>query len=125
MNEIVLIVIAIVDFFFGLQIRPWIEKKYPEIRHTVDLMVMAVTITMVLIPLISIIGAGSLPIGTYYIVLSFLLSYFIYYGIQHRKELTRKSRKTYYGLLIGYSYIFLISGIAMFWFAPFMPKITL
>lgn len=125
MNEVILIIIAIILFFFGYEFRPWIVTKYPEHRHLVDLMVMAVTITTILIPLISLIASGTVFIGSYFIVLPVLTGYLIYYGIKHGKELKGKSRKVFVGLSSIYAYIFIVSGVLMIWLAPFMSNIKL
>ena len=125
MNEVILVIIAIILFFFGYEIRPWIVIKYPEHRHLVDLMVMAVTITAILIPLISLIGSGTVFIGSYFIVLPMLTGYLIYYAFKHGKELKGKSRKVFVGFSAIYAYIFIVSGFLMVWFAPFMSNIKL
>lgn len=125
MNEIFLIIVAIILFFFGFEFRPWIVTKHPETRHLVDLIVMAVTITTILIPLISLIAGGEIAVGSYFIVLYILLGYLIYYGLKHGKELKGKSRRMWVGFLVIYAYIFIASGVLMFLFAPFMPNVKL
>lgn len=125
MNEVILLIIAIILFFFGYEIRPWIVTKYPENRHFVDLMVMAVTITTVLIPLISLIESGAVVIGSYFIVLPLFVAYLIYYGLKHKHELKGKSRKVIAGFIVMYVYIFIATGILMAMLSPFMPNIKL
>ena len=125
MNEVILIIIAIILFFFGFEIRPWIVAKHPEHRHFVDLMGMAVTITTILIQLISLITSGTVVIGSYFIVVTMLTGYLIYYGLKHKKELNEKSRKIFFGFLSMYAYIFIVSCVLMAWFAPFMSNIKL
>lgn len=99
--------------------------KYPENRHFVDLMVMAVTITTVLIPLISLIESGAVVIGSYFIVLPLFVVYLIYYGLKHKHELKGKSRKVISGFIVMYVYIFIATGILMAMLSPFMPNIKL
>ena|SRR5437867_9391686 len=126
MNEIILIIIAVILFFFGYEIRPWIVTKHPENRYFVDLVVIAVTITTILIPLISLIASGTVVIGSYFIVLPMLTGYLIYYGFfKHRNELRGKSRNVLIGFSAIYAYIFIASGVLMFWLAPFMSNIKL
>jgi hypothetical protein len=60
-------------FFFGYEIRPWIVNKYSEYTHSIDLIVMAITISTILIPIISLIGSGTVPIGSYIIVASLMM----------------------------------------------------
>lgn len=125
MNEIFLIIISIILFFFGFEIRPWIVKNKPEHLHLVDLMAMAVAITTILVPLISIIASGEIFVGSYFIVLSVLTGYLIIYGFRHAKELKGKSRRVLTGYIVLYAYIFIASGVLMFLFAPFMPNVKL
>lgn len=125
MNEIILIIIAIVLFFFGFEIRPWIVTKYPENRHVMDLMAMAVTITTILIHLISLIVSGTSVIGSYIIVVALLIIYLIYYGVKHRKELNEKSRKVFVELLALYVYIFIVSVVLLIWVAPHIQNVKL
>ena len=125
MNEIILLIIAIILFFFGYEIRPWIVTKYPENRHFVDLMVMTVTITTVLIPLISLIESGTVVIGSYFIVLPLFVVYLIYYGWKHKHELKGKPRKILSVFIVMYVYIFIATGILMAMTSPLIPNIRL
>ena len=125
MNEAILIIIAIILFFFGYEIRPWIVANRPENRHLIDLIVIAVTITTILIPLISLIASGTFFVGSYFIVSIGLTVYMIYYVVKHVKELKGKSRKILVVLLAIYAYIFIASSVLMYYFAPFMPNIKL
>jgi len=125
MDEVSLIVVAIILFFFGYQIRPWIVTKYPEQRYMIDLMIMAVTITTILIPLVFLIASGTVFVGIYFIVLSGFIVYVIYYGFKNSKELKGKSRRALIVFSILYAYIFLTSGALMYLAAPFMPNVKL
>lgn len=125
MNEIILLVIALILFFFGYEISPRIATKNLERKHLVELMFMAVTITTILIPLISLIASGTIAIGMYFLVVPILTGYLIYYGIKHGRELQGKSRKTLIGFSLIYAYIFVASGYLMALFGPFMPNIKL
>ena len=125
MNEAILIIIAIILFFFGYEIRPWIVANRPENRHLIDLIVIAVTITTILIPLISLIASSTFFVGSYFIVSIGLTVYMIYYVVKHVKELKGKSRKILVVLLAIYAYIFIASSVLMYYFAPSMPNIKL
>lgn len=125
MEDIFLVIITIILFFFGFEVRPWLVIKHPESRHSIDLMILAVTFTTILIPLILIIVDGRIPLGTYIIVLSFLLGYLFYYGFKNRNEIFGRSRRTFIMLFAIYFYIFLSSGIILSWLAPYMPKIII
>jgi hypothetical protein len=125
MNEIVLIFVSIGLFFFAYEIRPWIVKKSPENRILLDLIVMAVTISTILIPLISLIQNGQIFFGSYLITTVGFVIYLSYYLFKNKNELTGKYRKTFTLLTILYIYIFVVSLFLMIMFAPYMLNITL
>ena len=120
-----IIPVSIVLLIFKFQIKQIVERKYPESHLPINLMEMAVTITLILVGSISAVSSGILPVASFYIVLPILGIFFVCYGITHRNEVAQKMRRAYYNALIGYSYLFAASGVAMFWLLPFMPKIVL
>lgn len=125
MNELGLIIVAIILFIFGYGIRPWIKKNYNEMLHTIDLIVMAVSISTILFPLIVAIQSGEIVVGAYIIIPPFLILFLIFYAIKYRKELDPKYRKTFIGLTVLYVYIFSASIVLMILFAPYMENIKL
>lgn len=125
MNEVILIIIAIFLFFFGYEIRPWIVTKHPEIRHLVDLIVMAVTIATILTPLISLIATGEMVIGSYILISAVFIVYLIYYKNKHREEVKGKSEKVFGNLLYLYISIFVLLAILFALVARFNPNIKL
>ena len=125
MDDLTLIVIGIGLFFFGYEIRPYIVKKYPEQQHFVDLMVMALTITTFLVPLISLIAKGEIVIGSYIIIVGIFVTYFVYYFFTHKNELKGKSRKAFVTYIGMYTYIFLASTILLVGLAPYISNIKL
>jgi len=124
-DELGYLVIGAVLILFTIMVKPWIDKKYPLGIHPINMMVFAVGIALVLVGIIDAISIGEIPVSVFFIILPIMLGSFLYYGLNHRKEVTGKMRRTYAGMLAGYSYVFIASGLLMFWFAPSMPKIIL
>jgi hypothetical protein len=125
MNEMIyLVIIPIVLFAFHYLIKPNIPK-YTESRLTINLMEMALTITLILIGIISAVSSGIIPVASFYIALTVLVIGFGCYGIMHRNEVIQKMRRAYFNALILYSYVFVTSGVIMFWALPFMPNVIL
>lgn len=86
---------------------------------------MAVTISLILFPLISAIQKGEVVIGSYVVIPSLLIGYLIWYVLKHRKEVPRKDQKTYIGLAVLYVYVFATSIYLMVSFAPYMQNIKI
>jgi hypothetical protein len=124
-DELGYLVTGAVLVLFTILIKSWIDKKYPMGIHPINMMVFAVGIALVLVGIIDAIAIGEIPVSVFFIILPIMLGSFMCYGLKHRKEVVGKMRRTYAGLLAGYSYVFIASGLLMFWFAPFMPKIIL
>lgn len=125
MNEIFLIFVAIGLFFFAYEIRPRIIENYPEHRHLVDLIAMAVTISTILFPLITLIQAGKIFIGSYLIIIGLFVSYLIYYLINNRNELDRRNSRTLLSLGCLYIYVFGASLYLLITVAPYMGNIKI
>lgn len=125
MNETIYITTALVLILFSSSIQPWLNRRYPEGRLPIHLMVVAVASALVLVGTIDAVAEGILPAAGFFVILSTIVAYFLYYGITHRHEVAQNMRRTYYRLLVSYSYVFVVSGVLMFVFLPFMPNIIL
>ncbi|MEW6044023.1 MAG: hypothetical protein AB1608_07140 [Thermoproteota archaeon] len=110
---------------FSFMIQPSIERRWPDTNLPINLMRIAVGSAIILIGTIEAIADGRLAVSGYFIILGILVGILIYYGITHRHEVSQRMRRAYYGGLVGFTYCLSATGVLMFWFAPFFPKIVL
>lgn len=125
MDPISTIIVGAILFLYTWFCKPWLYANYPKIKITADLMLMAVSMTLIVLLDIAVIGSGILPASSFFIVVPSLVGFFVYYGITHREEAAQEMRRTYNAVLVGYSYIFITSAVFMGFALPFMKDIVL
>jgi len=125
LNVLIHLATAVALISFSFMIQPWIERKWNDIRLSINLMRIGVGSALVLSATIEAISSGNLPVSGYFVTLGTLVSVLIYYGITHRNEVPQKMRRSYYNGLIGFTYTLSATGLLMFWYSPFFPNVVL
>jgi hypothetical protein len=106
-------------------IQPWIDKRWPDAKLSINLMRIAVGSVPALVLSIEAIADGRLAVSAYFIILGILVSILVYYGLTHRQEVSQRMRKAYLSNLVFLSYCLSATGFLMFLFAPFFPNVVL